>query len=176
MEQERRFDYRRGTGYQAVRLPYQGWNLAMYVFLPDVGSNPGKLLSVMNGDKWQRVTEPGFGEREGTVVLPKFKIEFGVELKGPLKALGMNTAFAKADFSGISDRPIFLSAVRQRTFVEVNEEGTEAAAVTGIGLTGSEEIKTPFEMIVDRPFLFLIEDKPTRTILFMGIVFNPQNG
>lgn len=176
MEQERRFDYRQGTGYQAVRLPYQGWKLAMYVFLPDVGSNPAKLLSILNGDRWQRVTEPGFSEREGTVVLPKFKLEYGVELKKPLKALGMNDAFAKADFSRMSDIPLFISAVRQRTFVEVNETGTEAAAVTVVGIGGYEETKPPFEMIVDRPFLFLIEDKLTRTILFMGILFDPENG
>src|ERR1039457_5303191 len=76
MEQTRKFTYRRGSGYQAVRLPYQGWALAMYVFLPDVGSSPEKLISIMNGDTWQRVTEPGFRDREGTVVLPKFKLEY----------------------------------------------------------------------------------------------------
>jgi serpin B len=175
MEQSRRFTYRRGTGYQAVRLPYQGWNLAMYVFLPDAGSNPEKLLGIMNGDTWQRVTEPGFSEREGTVVLPRFKLEYGVELKQPLRAMGMKAAFGKADFSGISDRPLFISAVRQRTFVEVNEEGTEAAAVTGAPMPSGIEMNPPkpFEMIVDSPFLFLIEDKQTRTILFMGVVFDP---
>jgi serine protease inhibitor len=175
MEQARRFTYRRGTGYQAVRLPYQGWNLAMYVFLPDVGFSPEKLLGIMSGDTWQRVTEPGFSEREGTVVLPRFKLEYGVELKQPLRAMGMKAAFGKADFSGISDRPLFISAVRQRTFVEVNEEGTEAAAVTGVAMDHGIAMNPPkpFEMIVDRPFLFLIEDKQTGTILFMGVVFDP---
>lgn len=176
MEQTRQFKYRHGTGYQAVRLSYQGWSVAMYVFLPDGGSSPEKLLTIMSGDTWQRVTEPGFNEREGTVVLPRFKLEYGVELKEPLKALGMKAAFGKADFSGISTRPLFISAVRQRTFIEVNEEGTEAAAVTGIPvpLSGIEmNPPKPFQMIVDRPFLFLIEDKQTRTILFMGVVFDP---
>lgn len=176
MEQARRFTYRQGTGYQAVRLPYQGWSIAMYVFLPDASSSPEKLLGIMNGDKWQRVTEPGFSERDGTVVLPRFKLEYGVELKQPLKALGMKAAFGKADFSRISSQPLFISAARQKTFVEVNEEGTEAAAVTGLNIKSSgPEMNPPkpFEMIVDRPFLFLIEDKQTRTILFMGIVFDP---
>ena len=104
MEQTRKFTYRQGSGYQAVRLPYEGWALAMYVFLPDAGSSPEKLIGIMNGDTWQRVTEPGFSEREGTVVLPRFKLEYGVELKQPLKALGMRAAFGKADFSGIADR------------------------------------------------------------------------
>jgi serine protease inhibitor len=176
MEQARKFTYRRGTGYQAVRLPYQGWNLAMYVFLPDPGFSPEKLLGIMNGDTWERVTEPGFSERQGTVVLPKFKLEYGVELKQPLKALGMKAAFAtNADFSGISSQPLFISAVRQRTFVEVNEEGTEAAAATAVWLSNGIEMNPPkpFEMIVDRPFLILIEDQQTRTILFMGVMFDP---
>jgi serpin B len=175
MEQTRRFDYRRGTGYQAVRLPYQGWALGMYVFLPDAGSSQEKLIGIMNGDTWQRVTQPGFREREGTVALPRFKVEYGVELKEPLKALGMRAAFGKADFSGISDRGLFVSAVRQKAFVEVNEEGTEAAAVTMMTQSLGIEMNPPkpFQMIVDRPFLFLIEDQRTRTILFMGVVFDP---
>ena len=175
MEQTRKFTYRQGSGYQAVRLPYQGWALAMYVFLPDAGSSPEKLISIMNGDTWQRVTQPGFSEREGTVVLPRFKVEYGVELKEPLKALGMQAAFGNADFSGISDRGLFVSAVRQRAFVEVNEEGTEAAAVTGMALEFSVGLAPPkpFQMIMDRPFLFLIEDQQTRTILFMGMVYDP---
>jgi serpin B len=175
MEQTRKFAYRRGTGYQAVRLAYQGCALAVYVFLPDAGSSPQALIGIMNGDNWQRVTQPGFSEREGTVVLPRFKLEYGVELKEPLKTLGMRAAFGKADFSGISDRGLFISAVRQRAFVEVNEEGTEAAAVTmaAIESTGPSAPTKPFEMIVDRPFLFLIEDQQTRTVLFMGVVYDP---
>jgi serine protease inhibitor len=175
MEQTRMFTYRRGSGYQAVRLRYLQWNLSMYVFLPDAGSSPEKLIGIMTGDTWQRVTQPGFSEREGTVVLPRFKVEYGVELKEPLKALGMRAAFGKADFSGISDESLFVSAVRQRAFVEVNEEGTEAAAVTGMPIpSGIEENPPkPFQMIVDRPFLFLIEDQLTRMILFMGVVYDP---
>jgi len=180
MEKTSRFAYRRGTGYQAVRLPYEGWSLAMYVFLPDPGSSPEKLLGIIDGDKWERITKPGFEDREGTVVMPKFKLEYGVELEKPLKAMGIKTAFddrpGKADFSGTSSRPLYISAVRQRTFVEVNEEGTEAAAVTGVAeaMSGPEpKPPPPFEMIVDRPFLFLIADEQTGTILFMGIIFEP---
>jgi serine protease inhibitor len=177
MEQARHFTYRRGTGYQAVRLEYQGWDLAMYVFLPDAGSSPQKLLGILNGDKWHRVTKPGFAQLQGTVVLPRFKLEYGVELKQPLQALGLKSAFGVADFSGISSERLFISAVRQKTFVEVTEEGTEAAAVTemAVPISASPEMNPPkpFEMIVDRPFLFLIEDQRTGTILFMGAMFEP---
>jgi serine protease inhibitor len=175
MEQTRTFTYRRGSGYQAARLPYQGCALAMYVFLPDPDSSPEKLIGIMNGGTWQRVTQPGFSERQGTLVLPRFKLEYGVELKQSLKALGIRSAFGKADFSGIADRPLLISAVRQKAFVEVNEEGTEAAAVTMMGssLGIHTEALKPFQMIVDRPFLFLIEDQQTKTILFMGVVYDP---
>jgi serpin B len=177
MTQTKTFTYRHGTGYQAVRLPYQGENLAMYVFLPDTNSSPEKLLGIMNGDTWQKVTKPGFSEKEGTVVLPKFKLEYSVELKQPLQALGMKTAFDSlgADFSGIAPQ-LFISAARQKTFVEVKEEGTEAAAVTGVAMQSrgiAMPPPNPFQMIVDRPFLFLIEDKQTGTILFMGVMFDP---
>jgi serpin B len=176
MEQARRFIYRQGSGYQAVRLPYRGWSLGMYVFLPDVGSSPEKLLSIMTGDTWQRVTKPGFGERRGTLVLPRFRLEYGVEMKRPLMALGMKSAFGSADLSGISEQSLFISAVRQRAFVEVNEEGTEAAAVTGMVASSLIERKPPkpFQMIVDRPFLFLIADEQTGVVLFMGVVFEPE--
>ena len=147
----------------------------MYVFLPDAGSSPEKLIGIMNGETWQRVTKPGFRWREGTVVLPRLKLEYGVELKQPLNALGMRAAFGKADFSGIADGGLFISAVRQKAFVEVNEEGTEAAAVIGVPQTKGmpTEPPKPFQMIVDRPFLFLIEDELTRMILFMGVVIDP---
>jgi serpin B len=177
MERADRFTYRRGTGYQAVRLPYQAWNLAMYVFLPDVGSSPEKLLGILNGDTWQKVAKPGFEGRPGSVVLPRFKLQYGIELERPLIALGMKAAFGfpGADFSGMSEG-LFVSVVRQRTFVEVNEEGTEATVVTGATMeSGIEESPPkPFEMIVDHPFLFLIEDQKTEMILFMGLVFDPQ--
>lgn len=180
MEMSKKFTYRRGSGYQAVRLPYMGWNLAMYVFLPDAGSSPAKLVSILNGDKWRRVTRPGFSETPGRVVLPRFRLDYGVELKKILMTLGMRSAFGPADFSGIADGAgLFISAVLQKTFVEVNEEGTEAAAVTmASAVASAPEPKPPkpFEMIVDRPFMFLIEDAQTQTILFLGVVYEPKTG
>jgi serine protease inhibitor len=83
----------------------------------------------------------------------------------------------KADFSGIASR-LFISAIRQKTFVEIKEEGTEATAVTGLSAMpsamGMPPPPIPFKMIVDRPFLFLIEDSQTGTILFMGLIFDPK--
>jgi len=177
MTQTKTFTYRRGTGYQAVRLPYQDENLAMYVFLPDTNSSPEKLLGIMTGDTWQRVTKPGFSEKEGTVMLPRFKLEYSVELIQPLQALGMKLAFDSkhADFSGICPEHCISQAL-QKTVVEVKEEGTEAAAMTLLHLADGIDVSppNPFQMIVARPFLFLIEDKQTGTILFMGVMFDPE--
>jgi len=180
MEMSKKFTYRKGSGYQAVRLPYMGFDLEMYVFLPDAGSSPAKLLQIMNGDNWRRVTVPGFSDHDGLVVLPKFKLETTMELNPALKALGMKTAFNNqkskpdADFSQMFNNPQHhISEVRQKAFVEVNEEGTEAAAVTGM-MTISAGIEMdppkPFEMIVDRPFLFAIVDGRSEMILFLGVV------
>ncbi len=169
-------EYREGQGYRAVRLPYEGEKLAMYVVLPDENSSPENTLGILSGDAWRRAAKAGFSSREGSIVLPKFKIEYGVELRRPLQALGMKAAFdaSIADFSGIAPR-LFISAARQKTFVEINEEGTEAAAVSAVGvaLTSLTLAPKPFQMIVDRPFLFLIEDRQTGAILFMGMVFDP---
>jgi serpin B len=177
MAKTKTFAYFRGTDYQAVRLPYQGKNLAMYVFLPDTNSSPEKLLDNMTGDNWRRITKPGFIDKEGTLVLPKFKLGYGVGLNQPLHTMGMKLAFEQngGDFSGIYPSTNYrhheINALLQETFVEVNEEGTEAAAMTVAFF--ADKVETPFRMIVDRPFLFLIEDKQTGTILFMGVMFDP---
>lgn len=180
MEMTKKFTYRQGSGYQAVRLPYRGGDLAMYVFLPDPGSSPAKLLQILNGDKWRRVTMPGFTERDGRVVLPKFKLENTYDLIPPLTALGMKTIFENRkmqplpDFSNMFREQHHISAVRQKTFVEVAEEGTEAAAVTGIAMQLDRAMPMnrakPFEMIMDRPFLFAILDARSEMILFMGVM------
>jgi serpin B len=182
MAMSKKFMYRKGTGYQAVQLPYMGFELAMYVFLPDPGSSPTTLLQVMNGDSWRRITVPGFNGRDGLVVLPKFKLETTLELIPALKKLGMKTAFNNqkskpdADFSKMFSDKHYISEVRQKAFVEVNEEGTEAAAVTemvAITMGIAEAPPKPFEMIVDRPFVFAIVDARSEMILFLGIMNDP---
>ena len=177
MAMSKKFVYRKGSDYQAVRLPYLGNNLAMFVFLPDDGSSPEKLLGSMNGDTWQSFTMQGFDYLDGKLILPRFKLEFMVELNRSLAALGMETAFSqgKADFSDMFNDPHFISEVRQKAFVEVGEEGTEAAAVTEVGVSSSiggieMNLPKPFEMIVDRPFLFTIVDSRSGMILFIGVV------
>jgi serine protease inhibitor len=175
MEQTATFSCCQGNGYQAVRLPYKGGDLAMYVFLPSPDSSVQELLSTMNGAWWQQTIQADFVEQEAVVVLPKFDLNYNVDLVPPLEALGMTTAFTQnADFSGISRQPLAISAVKQQAVVEVDEKGTEAAAVTTVTVVATVATPPPpLQIIMDRPFLFFIEDQQAGTILFMGAVFNP---
>jgi serpin B len=168
-------DYQRGDDFQAVRLPYAGKRLWMEVFLPDANSSPKKLLARFNDISERNKMLTRFFELDGTLALPRFKLEYNVRLNDSLQALGMKRAFHGADFSVMSDEPLELSEVKQKSYVEVNEEGTEAAAVT-VGIMQATAVlrpQKPFEMIVDRPFFFVIEDAQTQSILFMGVVYDP---
>ena len=179
MRQQRHFDYQQGDDFQAVRLPYAGDRLQMYLFLPTTNSSPQKLLAGFNGENWRNRILPRFADREGSLVFPKFKINYDILLNKPLQNLGMHLAFIHgiAGFSAMADDPeLAVERVKQKSFVEVNEEGTEAAAVTTVIMTNSAmpvRPPKPFEMIVNRPFIFVIEDSQTQSILFMGVVYDP---
>jgi serpin B len=169
------FDYQQGDGFQAVRLPYAGGRLQMALFLPDANSSLTNLLARFNTGLERNKMLEGFFDRDGTFALPRFKLEYNIRLNDSLQALGMKRAFHEADFSVMSDEPLEVSEVKQKSYVEVNEEGTEAAAVT-VGIVRATAIlrpQKPFEMIVDRPFFFVIEDSQTQSILFMGVVYDP---
>jgi serpin B len=117
---------------------------------------------------------------EGEVGLPKFKVEYEVELKEALEALGMEVAFdaGKANFSKMhpvsSGANIYISSVKHKTFVETNEEGTEAAGVTSVEMRVTSVPVDIFSMIINRPFFFVIRDNETGTILFMGAIADPM--
>ena len=112
---------------------------------------------------------------EINVYLPRFKTTSEFSLGQVLAKMGMSDAFSgKADFSGMEQKKeLFISDVIHKAFVEVNEEGTEAAAATAVELCGSAEPPKPLEFKADHPFLFLIRDNTTGSILFMGKVVNP---
>jgi serpin B len=176
MRQSRKFSYQEDGGFQAIRLPYVGDRLAMLVFLPATNSTPNKLLADLNGEAWQQKIMPKFQEREGTIALPRFKLQFKVDLVQALKGMGIHEAFSSvANFSGIAKAGLYVSGVDHASFVEVNEEGTEAAAATEVRVALASAMPTikPFQMIVDRPFFFAIEDRSTRSILFMGLINDP---
>jgi serine protease inhibitor len=178
MEQRGEFQYQEGGGCQAVRLPYVGGRLGLYVLLPETHSSVVKLLGTLNDQMWQHDILDRLRSCKGSLVLPKFKLEYGASLKQPLEAMGMKLPFSpSADFSAMSSSPLFLSAVEHKSFVEVNEQGTEAAAATvGVmSLALARPVVPPFEMVVDRPFLFVIGDNLTKSILFIGVMYEPAS-
>ncbi len=172
MWQHGRFAYNNGDDFQAVRLSYAGRRLCMDVFLPATDSSLTKLLARFNARPERDKLLAGFMQREGTLFLPRFKLEYSVTLNDALQSLGMRRAFHGADFSAMSDESLEVSEVKQKSYVEVNEEGTEAAAVTtGImQTTAILQPQPPFEMVVDRPFFFVIVENRTQSVLFMGVV------
>ena len=169
MRREGEYPYFRGTNFEATRLPYGDGRLGMYIFLPNRDSNLNKFLENLNAENWEGWISQ-FQDRRHEMMLPRFKLEYEVRLNDTLEALGMGIAFGSgADFSGMGPS-LFISEVRHKTFVEVNEEGTEAAAVTAV--VGVKSIPSVFR--VDRPFFFAIYDAETETILFMGTVTEPM--
>jgi serpin B len=172
MSQEGIYGFYETDIFQAVSLPYgKEGALAMYIFLPNSNSNLATFLQQLTPENWNQWMEEFSGE-PGIIEIPRFKIEYKVELKSTLKALGMAGIFdiSKADFSAMTDDNVVVDSVKHKTFVEVNEEGTEAAAVTSVELIRS----LPFQMNVNRPFFCAIRDNTTGTILFMGTIVDPQ--
>jgi serpin B len=176
-----RYAYVRRQGFQVVRLPYRGRRFSMYVLLPDSGRTVAALYSALSPS----TMSAWLGElREANVhlVLPRFKLELETDLKAPLTDLGMRVAFdpQRADFSGMLPRTYlarhnaFISRVWQKSFVEVNEEGTEAAAATGIQMSVTAVQASPIEFIVDRPFLVVLRDERSGVPLFIGQVVEPR--
>ncbi len=179
MQQGGKMDYLRGEGFQAVRLPYGDEFLSMAVFLPDEGVSLDQFRAKLSSEGWAN-WQTQFLRSNGSIALPKFKLEYGASLNAALQAMGMQIAFdqQKADFSGLRQIPpnLYISAVAHKTFVEVNEEGTEAAAVTSIaiGAAMAQRQDAPFNMIVDRPFFVAIQDNQTGAILFSGLIVEPE--
>lgn len=169
MRREGVYPYLRGERFEATSLSYGDGRLGMYIFLPNRNFNLNKFLVNLNAENWAQWISQ-FHNRQHNMMLPRFKLEYEVSLNDTLEALGMGIAFGGgADFSNMAPN-LFISEVTHKTFVEVNEEGTEAVAVTGVTIEESE----PPDFRVDRPFFFAIYDAETETILFMGTVTEPM--
>ncbi|MFP4123055.1 serpin family protein [Coleofasciculus sp.] len=176
MSQSGEYQYYEDDTVQAISLPYGEGRLSFYVFLPRENASLDTFEQQLTPENWQQWMNQ-FGKRDGSIVLPRFKLEYEIQLNKALKALGMDVAFDdRADFSNMTEEDVLINQVKHKTFVEVNEEGTEAAAATSIGmvLTSAAIPQTPFEMVVDRPFFCAIRDNQTGTILFMGSIREPK--
>lgn len=169
-----------GQGFQALRLPYRGGRFAMYVLLPDSGQALSSLRGTMTARAWQQWMG-AFATREVQVVMPRYRMGVESSLNAPLQAMGMEDAFSpsRAAFGAmltaeyLARQNAYVSEAKQKVFIEVNEEGTEAAAVTGIAVRTTSAGPPPVEFIVDRPFILAIRDDQTGALLFIGQVNDP---
>lgn len=159
-------------GYRMLRLPYgEQERYAMEVLLPDADSNLSELLASLDETEWRAAVD-SLTEESVNVALPRFELEWGEDLTGPLTRLGMGGAFGPgADFRPMSPANPWLSTVVHKTYLRVDEEGTEAAAATGAVM---EVCDCGTDFLVDRPFAFTISDTQTGTILFLGAIADPR--
>lgn len=167
MQQKDTFGYREDEMAQYLDLPYGNKAFSMTVILPSEGKTTDEVLETLDTEKWDNIIN-GFSTHEVQVYLPKFKTTGKYELKEPLIQMGMVKAFSdQADFSNISDIDLLISRIIHSTYCDVNQEGTEAAAVTVVEF---ELTSMPMNYIfnANRPFIFVIREKSTGVILFMG--------
>ena len=161
------------AGCQAVELPYKGKRVSMILLLPDEGQLDA-FERALGPTRWNEITTALSGQ-EVKLIMPKFRYTDGMSLARSLGELGTTDLFdpGAADLTGIAGRPLFLQSAFHQAFIDVNEERTEAAAATV--LVGAEAAPDqPVRMVVDRPFVFVIRDNPTGTILFVGRVMDPR--
>ncbi len=174
------FLYFESDVFQAIRLPYGNGRFAMYVFLPRKPGGLPDFLRTLDQPHWSEWTGK-LRERKGRIVLPKFKATYGQQLNDALKSMGMGIAFQdNANVSRIHPPPppLLISDVEHKTYVKVDEVGTEAAAATSVGMmamsaTGSIGGPPPFEMVVDHPFFFAIGEQQSGALMFGGVVADP---
>ncbi len=170
MAQSGYYDYAETDEFQAVSLPYGDGRVSLYLFLPKPTHSIGDFQKSLNFKNWQKWMNY-FDRTQGDIILPRFKIEYGQDLITGLQALG-GDEIVGVDFMGMGAGPLRISNVIHKTFVEVNEEGTEAAAATAVIMKGRMPPK-PFTLCVDRPFFAAIRDNSTGAVLFAGYVLDP---
>lgn len=172
--------YHDGGSFQALDVPYQGRQLSMLVVLPRKNDGLASLeRQWAGGTAYRQATDSLDHEETVLVWLPRFRLETEFRLKPILCGLYAEPAFSdEADFSGIGEEPLKISEVVHKAFVEVNEEGTEAAAATAVGMVLCAGVAGPPPRPVvfraDHPFLFFIRDRRTNAVLFSGRVLDPK--
>lgn len=173
MHQTEEFNYTEDETLQMVRLPYGNQAFSMMVLLPKDEINLAEAVSALRADGYWSALQSTLHPAKVDLSLPKFKTEYSKILNEVLANMGMGSAFTnQADFSGMTDEPAQISFVKQDTYISTDEKGTEAAAVTTIGIELTSMPMEPRRVIfnADRPFLYVIQENSTGSILFMGAV------
>ena len=163
--------------FSAIELSYGQGNFNMYIFLPNEGKTLQNILDQLNKNNWETWMENFEKTQSVDIHFPKFKYAYEIQLNDVLTDMGMGVAFTNlADFTGINrEGNLNIDYVKHKSFIEVNEEGTEAAAITIVAIErNSIEETTKILFYVNRPFFYVITEKSTGAILFIGTVKNPQ--
>jgi len=162
-----------GEGFTIAELPYGQGNFVMDVILPTGNNRIKDIIPLINDNSLNRWLDH-LGERKTELTFPKFKYGYKKELASILSDMGMGIAFSStANFSNIADIALQISFVLHQAFIETNEEGTEAAAATIVGIVTTAEPIGPFVLKIDHSFLYIIRETTTNSILFMGRVADP---
>ena len=175
MKQTELFGYSEGEGYQAIELPYVGEKLSMVILLPAAGLF-GEFEKSLDAERVDAIVED-LAQKNVALTMPKFEFDSSFQLADTLAGMGMPHAFSPeaANFSGMDGtRHLFIQDVVHKSFISVDEAGTEAAAATGVVVGITSAPSSPVEVTVDRPFVFLIRDLETKAILFVGRAVNPN--
>ncbi len=177
MNQHGRYNYYEDSKIKALEIPYTDNKASMVIFLPNTTDGIAALAKTFEFNYYQNILE-SLQNTDVRLSLPKFKIDFKLELGTTLSQMGMSLAFSpdSADFSGMTGKPnLFISKVIHKAFINVDEKGTEAAAATAVVMTMTMSPRQPEAKIfdADHPFLFLIKDNTTGSILFMGKIMKP---
>lgn len=168
--------YSQQNNYTAVVLPYSKGNFNLTLILPNSNQNIRDFLGKYTVTEWNSLQNSLKSTHKVNVGLPKFTLEYEIQLKDALQRMGMTEAFSdKANLSKISSKGgLFVNSVKHKTFVQVDEKGTEAAGVTSIGVgVTSINPDSPPTVIFDRPFFILLSEKQSNTVLFIGRISKP---
>jgi serine protease inhibitor len=173
MKQKADFKVYTGSNFVLGEFPYGQGNFVMDVILPNENSSVSSVMPLLtNSNLSQWISQAS--ERETELSLPRFKYSYKKKLKETLGMMGMAMAFTdNADFSNISEIGLLINEVTHQAFIETNEEGTEAAAATVVEIGVTSMPLTPFAINLNRPFIYIIRETSTNSILFMGRVSNP---
>jgi serine protease inhibitor len=172
MSQSGTYEYLQTQEFQAIVLPYSESDINTIVFLPNEQNSLTDFLQCLNFEKFQEWRSQFF-RMQGDLVLPRFTIEYEESLMDVFKTLGLEIALSgSANYQNITDESIAISDIKHKALIEVNEEGTEASAATGVMMQRS--LRQKFSMFVNRPFFCVIQDDRTGVILFMGAVWEPS--
>ncbi len=165
--------YLENNFFSSVLLPYKNDKYNMVLLLPNINKSIKEVISVLDEKQWKQWLNQYTKERV-SLSLPKFSFSYEKMFNKALKNMGLGIAFTdRADFSGISNTATQISFVLQKTYIEVNEQGTEAAAATAVGI-GTTSIGLDYKLVLNRPFLFLITEKTTQAISFIGKIGSPE--